>query len=1323
VKNKFRLLIIPVAIALILSFFPSWQANAQTYDFELTSVSGVWTATNGGGNTVTGIGTNLVSWGRSSGYGKSGLRFDGSSGEEFNEGDYFLLGSLTHLNWPVFLPTASGATLQITLDFAHPDVLPDPSFTFEFDIEETPNSAGDCPAWHTEGALPCDDKITFPQSYGQEMFLIGDKQYTLKIVGFVDSFPNGTQMSEFITHEMENNTVHLVGILSSVLVESPSISIAKKINDQDVSAAPGPELMVGDSVNWQYVVQNTGNVDLTNISVMDDQIGAITCPSDLLSAGDLMSCTASGTVTAGQYLNTATVTGQYPTGTVTDDDSSWYYGVESSIDVEKLVWSGSTWMDADSMTGPYLQNDSDPLFKFIVTNTGEVTLENVNLSDSQINSLHGNQDLTTSCNESDPFGSGESFTCYGELAWAVGQHENLASVSGEYGGNRVTDTDLGHYFGASPSIDVQKYVWNGTGWVDADSVTGPVLFSGSDVDFKFVVTNTGNVDLNNVVLSDNLMSFFTESRVVGSCGSVDELAAGESFTCYGSLPWVEGQHENQASVNADYDSSTYSDTDLGHYFGANPSIDVEKSVWNGSSWEDADSGTGPILDNSSDPIFRFIVTNTGNMELSQVELNDNIITELFSDQGLTTACVEPDPFGSGDSFTCYGRLAWAAGQHENTASANAYNGEGVSDTDLAHYFGASLGIDVEKEVWGGVSWQDADSSPGPTLPDSLDPLFKFTVTNTSNATLYNVQLSDNLISALYTDQGLSVDCVEPDSLAAGASFVCYGELSWEAGQHTNTASVSGELDGLQASDTDQAHYFGGSPSISLSKSADPEVFIAIDDVITYTFIAENTGDFTLYEVTITDPLPGLSAMACNPNQPATLTPGSTMTCTATYAITQDDLDQGYVENTATAEGTDEYQHTVEDDDDFVVEGPKNGASIDLEKTPDPEIYMAVDDEITYTFVATNNGIFTLEHVQITDPLPGLSSLDCTPTLPAVLEPDESVTCTATYKITQDDLNQGSVQNTATATGVGSNEEEVQDQDSAIIEGPKDEASIHLDKSADPTDYAKVGEEIVYSFIVTNNGIYTLYDVTVTDPLFSLNFGPIDELLPGESETYKYTYTITRDDIDAQTIENTATAMGYDPSENPVSDTDDEIVYGPKPPEVDPNPVLPTTGFAPGKITELPLQSVDMAYMEFSSFWLEIPSLGLSMDIVGVPQIDSGWDVSWLGQNAGWLYGTPFPTWPGNSVVTGHVWDAFDQAGPFVNINKLRYGDKIIIHLYGTEYTFEVRSKLSVMPDDLSLIEQEEEFAWLNLMTCRGFNAAVDTYNYRLIVRSILVDME
>ncbi len=78
--------------------------------------------------------------------------------------------------------------------------------------------------------------------------------------------------------------------------------------------------------------------------------------------------------------------------------------------------------------------------------------------------------------------------------------------------------------------------------------------------------------------------------------------------------------------------------------------------------------------------------------------------------------------------------------------------------------------------------------------------------------------------------------------------------------------------------------------------------------------------------------------------------------------------------------------------------------------------------------------------------------------------------------------------------------------------------------------------------------------------------------------------------------------------------------------------IPNTGFAPGTVTQLPAQPASQAYVS-SDLSLNIPELDLNMDIVGVPQGPNGWDVSWLGNDAGYLYGTAFPTMAGNTVLT------------------------------------------------------------------------------------------
>ena len=113
-------------------------------------------------------------------------------------------------------------------------------------------------------------------------------------------------------------------------------------------------------------------------------------------------------------------------------------------------------------------------------------------------------------------------------------------------------------------------------------------------------------------------------------------------------------------------------------------------------------------------------------------------------------------------------------------------------------------------------------------------------------------------------------------------------------------------------------------------------------------------------------------------------------------------------------------------------------------------------------------------------------------------------------------------------------------------------------------------------------------------------------------------------------------------------------------------------------------------------------------------------MSWLGNRAGWMEGTAFPTWAGNSLITGHVWDAYNRPGPFAGLSRLWWGDQVIIHGWGQQYIFEVRSVQVVSPTDSSLAFKHEEYNWLTLITCRGYEPHSGTYRNRLIVRAVLV---
>ncbi|NUQ83425.1 MAG: sortase [Anaerolineales bacterium] len=166
---------------------------------------------------------------------------------------------------------------------------------------------------------------------------------------------------------------------------------------------------------------------------------------------------------------------------------------------------------------------------------------------------------------------------------------------------------------------------------------------------------------------------------------------------------------------------------------------------------------------------------------------------------------------------------------------------------------------------------------------------------------------------------------------------------------------------------------------------------------------------------------------------------------------------------------------------------------------------------------------------------------------------------------------------------------------------------------------------------------------------------------------------------------------------------------------------PATGFAPNVVTDisnLPKET----YAQTGGLTVDIPSLGISIPIVGVPLKAGEWNVSWLENQAGWLEGSAFPSWSGNSVLTGHVYLSNGLPGPFVNLGRLKYGDRIIVRAYGQTFIYEVRANVVVAPNDASIFRHEEK-SWLTLVTCREYDEKANSYGKRVVVRAVLVSVE
>jgi LPXTG-site transpeptidase (sortase) family protein len=119
--------------------------------------------------------------------------------------------------------------------------------------------------------------------------------------------------------------------------------------------------------------------------------------------------------------------------------------------------------------------------------------------------------------------------------------------------------------------------------------------------------------------------------------------------------------------------------------------------------------------------------------------------------------------------------------------------------------------------------------------------------------------------------------------------------------------------------------------------------------------------------------------------------------------------------------------------------------------------------------------------------------------------------------------------------------------------------------------------------------------------------------------------------------------------------------------------------------------------------------------------DGSWDLSWLQDQVGWLNGTAYPTWKGNSVLTAHVVNADGKPGVFSRLKYLSKGEYIFIYSAGYRYTYKVVSNQSVGSDDITVFQHEDQ-AYLTLITCETYDEKSNSYLQRVAVRAKLVDV-
>lgn len=110
-----------------------------------------------------------------------------------------------------------------------------------------------------------------------------------------------------------------------------------------------------------------------------------------------------------------------------------------------------------------------------------------------------------------------------------------------------------------PAVKIKKT----TNGEDADNAPGPSIAVGTAVTWRYVVTNTGTINLTSIVVVD-------DQGVSVNCSDQTTLPAGQTMTCSGTGVATLGQYSNVGKVTASSTSGTVDDSDPSHYLGITP---------------------------------------------------------------------------------------------------------------------------------------------------------------------------------------------------------------------------------------------------------------------------------------------------------------------------------------------------------------------------------------------------------------------------------------------------------------------------------------------------------------------------------------------------------------------------------------------------------------------------------------------------------------------------------------------------------------------------------------------------------------------------------
>ncbi|MDI9469236.1 MAG: Cna B-type domain-containing protein [Bacillota bacterium] len=913
---------------------------------------------------------------------------------------------------------------------------------------------------------------------------------------------------------------------------------------------------VGEEITYTIKVKNTGTMTLENVVVTDSLVDLTNTEKvtfteskttdGKLEVGETWTYTYVHKVTQddmdrGFVKNAVKATNP----DIPDDPENPPPSIEVTTPVARMTIEKSADKDRYTKVGDVIT------YTVKVKNTGEITLENVVVTDSLVD-LTNTEKVTFT----------ESKTTDGKLE--VGETWTYTYV------HKVTQDDMDRGFvknavtatnpdipddpeNPPPTTEVTVPVARMTIEKSADKDRYTKV--GDVITYTVKVKNTGEITLEDVVVTDSMSSLSGPMQTKWT-KTIDKLEVGETWTHTYTYEVTEEDMERGSVTNA----VTASNPDIPKDDPENPppttevTVPVARMTIEKSADKDRYTKVGDVI------TYTVEVKNTGEVVLEDVVVTDSMSSLSGPMQTKWTKTIDKLEVGETWTYTYTYEVKPAdmlVGFVKNAVTATnpdipGDDPENPPPTD-------EVIVPVARMTIKKVADRDKFYNVGEVIT------YTIFVTNTGEVALDNVVVTDSMASLLGLMQTKWTKTI--DRLEVGETWIhtyTYEVTAedMEAGIVTNAVTASNPDfpgdDPLNPPPTDVVEVFN--PKFIVTKVAAEDKYFRAGDIIHYTVTVENITAVAVENLLVEDSLPVddmtlVESVATNGHLDA----GETWTLTYTYEVTEADVAVGRVLNRVTVTNPADPDRPVKDETEVL------WSNFTVTKEADEEQYRRAGDTITYTVKVKNTGRLPISGLEIKDTLVAVEDIAPTESLLKndILDVSETWTYEYSYTVTEADVAAGHVLNKVTVTDPADPENPGEDEETV----PRSSYTV-VKEVAEP-QFHVLGDTLHYTITVTNTGYVTITGLVVEDSLVPLSAMTLVESVEtngdldvGETWTLTYTYQVTEADVAAGRVLNRVVVEDIIEGDTPPTD---EVITprtpDPNAPGSDPNAPgpVPRTG--------------------------------------------------------------------------------------------------------------------------------------------------------------------